>query len=956
MSRIPAPSTGAVDGRAEVGAQRYDLFISHSRALDAKLAEALQRGVERFAKPWWRPRSLRAFRDVSSLSANPNLWSSIIDALARTRFLLLLASPQAAASPWVARELKWWLEHRSLDTLILGVTAGRVPWSEPEVAGCPASCVSSELVGCYGEPPRWVDLRALRAEEHISQQNPVLLDAVADIGAAVRGIDKDELVGEHIRQHRRVRRVAATAVTLLCLLTVATVVAAVLFAVQRNTAREQARIATARQFAATAEALGGQQLDLAMLLAARGYRLHPEPRTYAAAFAVATSSPKLAAFAYAKSPISAVTATGDGSLVVVGEEDGTVAAWRTTSQQWQAYGSLPHAIVAAAIDQDGGAAVATDGTEVALLWPGHQAQVVGRDPGKHITAVAFAPNGAVVAWGRTDLDAGVGTVTVRRLPGGAPHSASFPRVGFDRLVFSAGDLIGFDGGDGIWLKLAADDLKVIRQVRENFGTHIYAYALSDDGSAFTYTNSAPVVPVWDAAVATDQTAGSPGDGATRYGAGPGISPDAMALSPRGQYLALSDGGTMYVSSPVADRSSAKVIWTLPGLSGTGVRNVQWLGNGRLVTTGQRQLALWNLLQVSPLASWQAGYVPAGCNACAGPIPAVSPDGRRVAEVAATNPSAVIVHDFSTGKDRSYEAPEGQTIGPPVWSPDGRQLLVPLGQGAGVVKVLNSATLATAQTWPADGLSDDVVAARYLDGGTRFATARWTGRVTIRDVATGAVVRVTPAISTRDRGGQSERRMAAINGAGTRLVIAGQSSTGLRSVNLATGTTTQVGSASDFVLGVQYAGDRLLVSTVSDASRTSSVDIYGADGAKLQRHLTTGFGMLESAVGNAVGPLIAYQGLDGAVVLLDLASGERIGTIPMRASTEAIKTGLAFDRTGTKLITVTESENGTDPGYLQQWSVDPDAAVRTLCRLAGRSLTIDEWKALAPGRSPDLTCR
>lgn len=61
----------------------YDAFISYSHALDGAVAQALQTGLERFAKPWYQLRALRVFRDTTSLSANPGLWSSIETALER---------------------------------------------------------------------------------------------------------------------------------------------------------------------------------------------------------------------------------------------------------------------------------------------------------------------------------------------------------------------------------------------------------------------------------------------------------------------------------------------------------------------------------------------------------------------------------------------------------------------------------------------------------------------------------------------------------------------------------------------------------------------------------------------------------------------------------------------------------------------------------------------------------
>ena len=64
----------------------YDGFISYSHAADDLLAPRLQSALQRFAKPWWKRRAVRIFRDESSLSANPHLWSSIAEAFGSPRF------------------------------------------------------------------------------------------------------------------------------------------------------------------------------------------------------------------------------------------------------------------------------------------------------------------------------------------------------------------------------------------------------------------------------------------------------------------------------------------------------------------------------------------------------------------------------------------------------------------------------------------------------------------------------------------------------------------------------------------------------------------------------------------------------------------------------------------------------------------------------------------------------
>ncbi len=111
------------DARTSVGSDPgtgpvYDGFISYSHAADDLLAPRLQAGLQRFAKPWWRRRALRIFRDESSLTANPHLWASITEAMDDSGWCILLLSPDAAESEWVNREVEYWLEHKDPDRII----------------------------------------------------------------------------------------------------------------------------------------------------------------------------------------------------------------------------------------------------------------------------------------------------------------------------------------------------------------------------------------------------------------------------------------------------------------------------------------------------------------------------------------------------------------------------------------------------------------------------------------------------------------------------------------------------------------------------------------------------------------------------------------------------------------------------------------------------------------------
>src|SRR4029450_10527827 len=102
----------------------YHAFMSYSHAADGVLAPAFRLALHRFAKPWYKTRALTVFLDQSSLSANPGLWGAIENALASASHFILLASPESAASPWVRKEIEWWLQHRSMETMLVLLPGG----------------------------------------------------------------------------------------------------------------------------------------------------------------------------------------------------------------------------------------------------------------------------------------------------------------------------------------------------------------------------------------------------------------------------------------------------------------------------------------------------------------------------------------------------------------------------------------------------------------------------------------------------------------------------------------------------------------------------------------------------------------------------------------------------------------------------------------------------------------
>ena len=223
-----AAVTPALNDRGQAQSFLYDAFISYDHD-DRPVALGIQRGLHRIGRRVGRLHALHVFLDSKDLSASPDLWGKVTEAMDRSRYLIVVLSPHAAASKWVNKEVAYWLQHRGPDHVLFVVASGRLIWDDAAARFDPARSEAALPLltqpGVLAAEPLYVD---------VSEDAPwdpaaaLFRDKVTNLAAPIHGKTKSELAGEDLREQRRFRRLRRAAIVgLVMLLVIALAAAAV---------------------------------------------------------------------------------------------------------------------------------------------------------------------------------------------------------------------------------------------------------------------------------------------------------------------------------------------------------------------------------------------------------------------------------------------------------------------------------------------------------------------------------------------------------------------------------------------------------------------------------------------------------------------------------------------------------------------------------------------------------
>lgn len=211
---------------------------SHTNGMSTETAASNNDAHSRQKRRPGRPTKLgKCFRDEDELAASHSLPDSIREALAASRTLIVICSPETQESPWVRREIEMFEQLHGRERIICVLAAGSPEESIPPI---PKTRMTPDANGILREMPAEPLAADLRPEAKAKRKAELLR-----IIAAVAGCSYDDL-----RQRERARKRKHIALTSAAAALAIVVIG--IFAFQFRQTSEAALIAESKSLAAQA--------------------------------------------------------------------------------------------------------------------------------------------------------------------------------------------------------------------------------------------------------------------------------------------------------------------------------------------------------------------------------------------------------------------------------------------------------------------------------------------------------------------------------------------------------------------------------------------------------------------------------------------------------------------------------------------------------------------------------
>ncbi len=823
------------------------------------------------------------------------------------------------------RQIRRWFEQQLITPL---GTRGLALRGEAETAGLPNAAVDALraehiLAAEMRAGARWYELAHDRLVDPVLQSNA---EWEAARETPLRSAAEEE------RQHRRrwtlAGGVAAVFVVLL----------ASYWAIwanrQRRIAKENERLARARQLAAQSLLFKEKQLDLALLLSLEANQLSDLVEVRSSLPSVLATRPKLITFLHGhEKEVGSVAISPDGKWVATADGAGAIRLWDATTHELVSVEPMHHPESAPVNDlrfSPDGQQLASFGDDGAVyFWNLNTQRPVGAPLMGHegrVVAGAFHPDGSLLASGGTDNLIYLWDVATRRRldPPLTGHTAQIADLAFSpdgQLLASAscGDLgANFACRAGeirLWDVASRQMITAPLSAHENWVTSL---DFSPDSQWLASASWDRQIKLWY--IPTQQIFGEPFVGHEGY-------VNDVRFSPDGQTLAsASHDGTLRLWDVVTQQPLGE---PLEGHQGV-VRALAFGPRGRLLASAgaDNTAILWDTAARQVLGATLAGHSDEVLDVAYGPR------GQWIA---------------SAGADQSiilWDAQSGAPIGAPLtghvagvnsiaFRSTGQQALASLSADGTLLlwdPITQQALVEPRMAHPAGG---NCLA--FSSNGQWIATGGAEGRVIVWDAAT-----FQPSQVLTTAHGAAIYSLAFAPG--SQILAAGGCSQVRDQYFCERGEVRLWHAGTGQPLGDPLVGHQDWVLSLAFSPDGETLISGGADDAMLRWDvaasppISTTFGRHNDWVlgldFSPDGARLASASKDQTVALWDVAAQQQIGA-PLTGHTGWVY-GVAFSPDGRRLVSASGDHT------LVLWDVDVDSWQARACQRANRNLTVEEW--------------
>ena len=307
--------------RPMLSASNYKAFISYKHGASGHFAADLELALKEYAKPLLAP-PIRIFRDEKYIVPDINLPKLITDALDASEYLLLLASPDAARSPWVHAELQHWCgDLKRTKELIVILLEGRIvidPLTKqidwPQTDALPP--VLSEYLPAV---PYYLDFTQGDYQAGTGLRHPAFRHAVNTIMARFRGVSLNDMVGIEVRQHRRNLKLRNAAISAVAIFGILAAVASCVASNQRNGAVSRLLASQALQ--------PESRIDIALLSAVSAFETASTVEAESALRTLAFDLSDVERVFAGAEPFVAGASDTAGKYLAAGSRSGAISIW-----------------------------------------------------------------------------------------------------------------------------------------------------------------------------------------------------------------------------------------------------------------------------------------------------------------------------------------------------------------------------------------------------------------------------------------------------------------------------------------------------------------------------------------------------------------------------------------------------------------------------------------------------